>query len=699
MTMRAISASAFIAAVALAGLVQAADSPSALAFRVDEGRNINSFVRTGPVSAHLVLRAGTAPRLLIAFPAGNSGVALWFTPTDQPVNWTLVDEPRGIQILDAKGRALHGIEVNVVADAPTLRVQRALLSSVRVLRDYEAGATVPHEISVSPTRQGNGLTWSRDRLDGKPGYTLSVQPLNAATISTDAIAARPGTRLQLKIIGATGEVPLTPLDTSSVLTRAAVGDARTKNILTFLAYREKFLAGSWRFDTYFGRDTLMTLALLMPVMQPDAVESGLAAVLDRLAPNGEVAHEEDIGEFAVLRNDAAGRGRTDTPLFDYGMVDDDFMLAPVAAAWLLDNREGQKRARDFLGAPHANGRRAGDALAGNFRWVIERSADFARRPTAENLVGIHAGRTSGQWRDSDAGLGGGRYPYDVNVVFVPAALHAIDRLVRSGLLDPYVSLEDREILLQARARYEVWSEAASSFFSVTLPPDRVRADVLAYSTEAEVDPGLALDSLGDETLAFNAVSLDAEGRPVPVMHSDDGFLLLFGSPSPAALERSIKALLRPFPAGLWTPVGVLVANPAFASRDIRTVFTRAAYHGTVVWSWQQAVLAAGLNRQLTRTDLPPNLRRRLEEARSLVWSAIEGGSRLRTSELWSWSFADGCYRAESFGSGDLHVDESNAAQLWSTVFLALTPRRAFHRAIDTRRFPSLCTGPASSRVR
>ena len=43
-----------------------------------EGLNLNSFVRQGPVAAHIVLRSGTTPRLIVAFPAGNSGVGLWF---------------------------------------------------------------------------------------------------------------------------------------------------------------------------------------------------------------------------------------------------------------------------------------------------------------------------------------------------------------------------------------------------------------------------------------------------------------------------------------------------------------------------------------------------------------------------------------------------------------------------------------------
>ena len=47
-------------------------------FRSGEGRQINAFYRQGPVAAHIVLDLDRAPRLVVAFPAGNSGVGLWF---------------------------------------------------------------------------------------------------------------------------------------------------------------------------------------------------------------------------------------------------------------------------------------------------------------------------------------------------------------------------------------------------------------------------------------------------------------------------------------------------------------------------------------------------------------------------------------------------------------------------------------------
>jgi hypothetical protein len=42
-------------------------------------------------------------------------------------------------------------------------------------------------------------------------------------------------------------------------------------------------------------------------------------------------------------------------------------------------------------------------------------------------------------------------------------------------------------------------------------------------------------------------------------------------------------------------------------------------------------------------------------------------------ELWSWSPVTGHYQVSPFATAAAHVDESNAAQLWSTTYLALRP--------------------------
>ncbi len=642
----------------------------ALAFRIDSGAEINAFVRRGDVAAHLVLRSGTSPRLLVAFPAGDSGVAVGFANTSRPVTWTLLKPPHPVVLADSKGRPLRGIEAEAGVDAGELRIRQTLLSSIRVLRDYTSGASVPTTVLAPELIAGRRLVWARDRLDGAAGYRLSIEVLDGGAVSPGALTSGSSGRLRMRIVAATGDRPLAPLGGDALLTSAAARDASEREVLEFLSYREKYLAGSWRFDTYFGRDTLMSLMLLAPVLQPDAMESGLRSVLARLAPDGEVAHEEAIGEYAILENAAAGRGAIAAPVYDYGMIDETFELAPVAARWLLDAPGGRARAADFLASRDEAGERSGAALTRNLLWIVKRAAAFAARPGAPLLIGLKPGHDAGDWRDSRDGLAGGRFPYDVNAVFVPAALGAADRLVRSGLLDPYLTSEQRSALLRAGTEQRVWLRRAPPLFVVHIPAADARRDLSSYAHAIGVDVGPALESVDAQPLAFDALALTAAGRPIPVMNSDVGFALLFESPPAADIDRML-AILRPFPAGLATPVGILVADPAYAGRAVQSLFTNTAYHGTVIWSWQQAVLEAGLDRQLARHDLSGGLHSRLAQARARIGSLVEATARYRTLELWSWSFSDGRYRMAPFEAQGMQVEEADAAQLWSTVFLAL----------------------------
>jgi len=85
-------------------------------------------------------------------------------------------------------------------------------------------------------------------------------------------------------------------------------------------------------------------------------------------------------------------------------------------------------------------------------------------------------------------------------------------------------------------------------------------------------------------------------------------------------------------------------------------------------------MAAGIERQLARADLSEQTRAALVRAQTALWQAIEGGGEIRQSELWSWEHdAPAGYRVVPFGQGAAHHSESNAAQLWSTVYLAVQP--------------------------
>jgi hypothetical protein len=656
--------------IALALTSVSASGKPDVSYKIEEGQNINAFMREGPAAAHLLLRSGDDPRILVAFPAGNSGVGLWFERIAKPASWRIEKSPAPVQ-----ANGLNGIVTIASLDTPSLSIKQAVLSNVRYLRDYQAVGHFPDEVRTDPQVDGSTIRYKRDRLDGAPGYELVLRIIDGRVEGTKIFAGADG-RIRMEITALTGDKPLTPLSVNEILNSRAAPDRAARNALAFMSYREKFLAGSWRFNTYFGRDTLMSVRLLMPVLKPVAVEAGLNSVLARLSSDGEVAHEEGISEFAILQNRAAGR-TGDAAELDYKMVDDDYMLAPVMAEYLKG--AGTARAKAYLAKPIKSEategvtETAGASIVRNLRFVLKKATPFATAPSTKTLIAINDGFMAGQWRDSDEGLGRGRYAYDVNAALVPAALDAADQLLRAGLLDPYLTAEDRVSFANAGMMAKVWHDRAAPFFHIQFTPEEARQRIEAYAASVGVPSQPAINAIGNSPLVYHAISLDAAGKPVPIVHSDEGFVLLFGQPTPVDLDAYVGALMRPFPAGLMTDIGLLTANPVFVEKEAQSRFMSSAYHGAGVWSWQQALFAAGLERQLTRRDLPKDVRGRLVVAQASLWRVIRATRALQSSELWSWKYEDGRYQIVPFGAGRNDVDESNAAQLWSTVYLAVQP--------------------------
>ncbi|MGI4983578.1 MAG: hypothetical protein ACRYGL_09685, partial [Janthinobacterium lividum] len=454
--------------------------------------------------------------------------------------------------------------------------------------------------------------------------------------------------------------------------RAGQSDGDGVGSVTYLAFEEKLLAGSWRYATYFGRDTLVSTVLLRDVLTPEAVEVGLRSTLVRLSASGEVAHEESLGEFAVVDSLTKTGVASAQPVFDYFMVDADLLLAPVAAAWLLDDARGRTRARAFLGEADG-GHRLGDRLLCNFRRVLELASPLVDAPMPDfaHLLGPKAPLRVSQWRDSLTGLGRrGWYAYDVNAVLMPAALDAIARFAGSGLLAPFVDAAREDLHAEARRLEKGWRRIVPGWFEVTMPLASARDAVRAYAARVGVAAGPALAALehADDTLRFHALSLERDGTPVPVLHSDEGAALLWGSPSAPEVARIVDMLLRPFPAGLCTEIGMLIANPAFAAPEEWPVFDRQLYHGALVWPWQEAALATGIVRQMHREDLPASLRERLRKA---LRALREGGrgvaASVRERELYSWRREGGRYVTVPYQDRE----GANSLQLWSAAFLGL----------------------------
>src|SRR5205823_11342117 len=100
-------------------------APPRLDFEVQEGLNINRFVREGNVAAHLLLRSGTDPRILIAFPAGNSGVGLWFVHHAARASFRLRGPPVAVHHSDARRPALYGTSAPATVAAQEPQIPQA----------------------------------------------------------------------------------------------------------------------------------------------------------------------------------------------------------------------------------------------------------------------------------------------------------------------------------------------------------------------------------------------------------------------------------------------------------------------------------------------------------------------------------------------------------------------------------------------
>jgi hypothetical protein len=721
-----------------------------LAFGVHEGNMRNYFHRQGPTAVHLLTRSGSDPRLIAAFPANNQGIGLWFASGDASTQlWAGADADADVAtggglesvVRDDGDRDMYGVRATIHSDATTLTAFLALLANVRTLRDYGYGLCLENAAQFPELRnetievvastdvvrirreQIGGAGHAMELLiKGRDGTTLAVKDQQVAPRPRCAATAGGGTQKVIEIAGAGGvsfdiialsnDEPLTPIEKADLLVEQPA-DSFELNALAFLSYSEKLEAGSWRFLTYFGRDTLLSVRMLMAGLKSDVVEAALTAVIERinLAPGvpdphfdytievGDVAHEEELGDYAAWNNAklSAAPANLREPRYDYKMIDDDFLLAPVVVEYFRKieiEAESPEAAEAAVAAFLARTRRDGvtfqAAIEANLKLVLDRARPFADDPAepaqkTTKLVSLKDTVPVGQWRDSDLGIAFGRYPFDVNAGLVPGALEAALTLyIQLGQFD---SADAVERVLVA------WG-GVEELFRVEAPLATVQANVASYARAVGVtDTSAQLEATepGNRVSTYG-ISLDRAGAPMPVMHTDHGFVMEFARPSEDYLRRVATTITKQFPAGLMSEVGVMVANPALAPTDfavtdpkdlrnpaddvpnvaLRSIFTTSHYHGTVVWSWQQALLASGIRRQLDRFDLSDETRAALERAECTLWDTIDAAQKVRAGELWSWAPGpDGQLEYRAFGYNLTDVDESNAAQLWSTVYLVV----------------------------
>lgn len=266
----------------------------------------SQVVVTSPLSDSNLTVIG--PRIVVAWPAGNSGVVIYFEP-ENGINGTL-----GIRLLNSSiGTPLGPIYDDKKSNNTTVGISTqiefnrsailsvAILGSIRTIRDFIEGPSLLYEEiqgAMNFTRIPGGVQISRPWLDNITTTTISFTNQNApVSLSDTSVTFSAG----VYIFNASSDYPqLTQLGSSEVLNAASqsliIEAPSQMTSLSFLSYTTKLTAGAWRFLTYFGRDSMIAALLLEPVLSGGAVEAVIAGVLERInSTDGSVCHEETIG--------------------------------------------------------------------------------------------------------------------------------------------------------------------------------------------------------------------------------------------------------------------------------------------------------------------------------------------------------------------------------------------------------------------
>ena len=790
---------------------------AALVIRKVEGDFENVLVReeTTRVAAHVQIPVnGNSRRVVVALPAGKSALVF---ETAQPAAWTLEDDlvpfaaadgQRGVAFTLATAREEISIPLSSIlmnhtlmarfGDDPDRKNENRLKDLIQSggIREIESRLGMPlGDLSdrgniIGPVMDSatGQIAFTRRALDGKHRYRLEFAGDGAGEMR----AAEGGIRLSRKNPAAAGPLrlavrasvdfePLTPMPFAELvnekgreLSERDAHFAQAIRNFEFLSFREKFLAGSWNFLSYFGRDTLISLRSMWPVLSPRAKQTGIQSVANEIAEEGIVNVTDEWTDDRTVADALEsffyeyGRGDLDRakrllqtivdgtvpehPFLD--VLDQTYMAPSAAAHWFreLDDAELGR----WLRADHPVLGRTESNLATllrNWNYVLKSAAPYvaawrnlraahpeleprqiiAKYPEEFRATGgalVHSVAEAANWRDTYQ-LPRHFRSEDINVNLLPMAIAAIAEMAaRIRALGGGPDLEDlaqKHALVVVReyledpgrfaAAREAWNwDAVREHFLVRRTVDEMRRDLDRYLAGLangdvtwgdrdrgirerdatlrcrEDDVSVAEFLRGDRVPAavkdgieFTALLLDTEGNRIPVMQSDDVFLLLFGHPTLEQYRKIVRPLVRAYPFGLgfWDDVvGFAVSNGVYSPKvnpalkdDWKNAWVKFGpdeYHGRAAWPWVLFALVSGTRDQvLNGIDPAGNLangvapedvalfRKILEKAKA----SLAKLGPLATSEVYKFAPAlsgESVWQAEPMGI-------STPIQLWSAA--------------------------------
>ena len=790
---------------------------SALRIRKSEGDFEHILVREEEtrVAAHIQLPRGDAQRrVVVAMPAGKAALAF---ETAAPAGWTLAGEP--VTFADADGQngvrfVLATEQTEVAIPVASILLNHTLLARFGVdpdrqnenrlkdlfrsggIRELESALGMSLQdlsdrgVIAGPARDARTgrVAFTRRSLGGRNRYRLEFAAEAGADlrVAGDCVllarqAPSAGGPLRLAVRASTDFARLTPLPFAELVNEKGRGlaardphFAEAVRHFEFLSYREKFLAGSWNFLSYFGRDTLIALRIMWPVLSARAKLTGIQSVANETAANGivnvtdewtddrTVADALECGFRAWDRHEP-DRARQhlqavlagtvpEHPFLD--VLDQTFMFPAAAAHWFRETDDGPLAA--WLREEHAVLGRTESNLATllrNWNYILDAAAPYAeawralraRHPglaphqipaacpdgfKAAFPALVHSIAGAANWRDT-YNLPWHFRSEDINVNLLPMALAAIQdmlaRIAAAGLAQELAATAQPHALATVRgyidepgrfaAVREAWDwDLMREHFMVRLRLPEMRRNLARYLAGlAEGVPvwgdrdrgrrereatlrgrvgGVTVDDFlhrnrapaaVQDGLEFPALLLDPDGRPVPVMHSDDVFFLLFGEPAPEQVRKILHLLALPYPFGLGfldEDLGLAITNGVHAPQDLPALhdnwknawvkFGPDEYHGRSAWPWVLFALASGIHHQVFRGIDPAGRLRAgvanadLEQFRWILGklkSSLAKLGPLATSEVFKYAPAQAAnenWRAEPLGI-------STPVQLWSAA--------------------------------
>ena len=559
---------------------------SAWLIRKLEGDFENILVREVEtrVAAHIQIPVGDrARRVVVAMPAGKA--ALCFE-TAAPAGWSLASEVSPFAENDGQGGVAFTLESpapEIAIPVSSILLNHTLMARFGVdpeyknearLRDlFQSGGIPALESRLEMSLQDlsdRGVTlgplvdtpagkiaFTRRSWDGKHRYRLEFIGGPATGVRAadgilhvsrrDPASADP---LRLAIRASTDFVRPTPLPLAELVNERGHELQRKDPFLAqalrnfeFLSFREKFLAGSWNFLSYFGRDTLIALRLMWPVLSPRAKQTGIQSVANEIAEGGvvnvtdewtddraavnaiecflrEIDKDNLPGARRIMETILAGTV-PEHPFLD--VLDQTFMYPSAAAHWFAELDAGELK--KWLLEEHLVLGRAESNLATllrNWNYILAAAAPYAEawrdlrarhpglaprqlvaahpdefRATCETLVHSIAGAAN--WRDT-YNLPWHFRPEDINANLLPMAIAAIQDMVARigplGLGPELAALAKRLSLdvvggyLEAPARFaaarEAWDrDLMRAHFLVRRSADEMRRDLARYMAGLE----------------------------------------------------------------------------------------------------------------------------------------------------------------------------------------------------------------------